>query len=97
MLRFGHGLRRSAEALVSHFRLGDTDAVDVARRKTGRARQAHVERIQIGALAAQILGLQHEANVADAAAARFRIPKRVVHDPFVDRARLLDIRLRVRS
>ena len=82
------------EALVSQFRLGDADAVDVARRKARRAGEADIERVEIGALAAQIPGFQHEADVADAAAARFRIPKRVVDDPLVDCARFLDVGLR---
>jgi hypothetical protein len=93
VLRSRHILRRGAEALVSHLRLRDADSVHVARRKASRAREANVESIQIGALAAEVLRLQHEADIADATAARFRIPKRVVNNPLVDRASFVDVRL----
>src|SRR6266436_4095589 len=39
-------------------------------------------------------GYRRKANVADAAAARFRIPKGVVNNPLVDCTRALNIRLR---
>ena len=93
-LRLRHGLRRRPAALVSQFGLSNADAINVARWKSGRTGESNVERVNICAFAAQIFGLQHEANVASAAAVRLRIPKGVVNDPFVDHPRLLDIRLR---
>src|SRR6266700_3686530 len=63
MLRFRHLLRRSAEALVSQLGLRNSNAVHVAGGKARSAREANVKRIEIGALAAQIARLQHEADV----------------------------------
>ena len=66
-----------------------------ARGKAGPTREANIERIEIGAFAAQIPGLQHEADIADATAARLRISKCIVNDPLVDRPRLFYVCLRV--
>src|SRR5438552_4509740 len=45
VLRFRHVLRRSTEALVSHFGLGHADAVNVARGEVRRTRQPNVQRV----------------------------------------------------
>jgi hypothetical protein len=72
-----------SKALVSQFGLGNADTINVARRKPGSTGEPDVERVKIRTLAAQIFGLQHEANVADSAAARLGISKGVVNDPLV--------------
>ena len=83
-----------AQALVAEARVGDADAVDVARRQPGRAREADEEGVEVGALAREVAGLQHAADVADAAAAHLGLAEGVVHDPVVDRARLVLVALR---
>src|SRR4029450_7673876 len=60
----------------------------------GSARQAHEHGVEIAALPAEVARLQHAFDVAPAAAFHFGITESVFYDPFVDRARLLDIRLR---
>ena len=84
MLRLRDVFRRGAEALVPQFRFGDADAIHVARREPRGASQADIERVQIGAFTAEISRLQHEPDIAEAAAARFWIPKCVIDDPLVD-------------
>ena len=91
MLRLGDDLGTRAEALVAELRGGDADAVDIARRQPGRAREPNVKRIQIGTLAAEIPGLQHCGNIADAAATDFGVAERIVDDPFIDRAGLVEV------
>src|SRR5712691_11791255 len=66
----------------------DAKAVHVARRNPGRAGQSHEQRVEIGALAAKVSGLEHAAYVAETAAAHCRVTDRVLHDPVVDGARL---------
>src|SRR5262249_34055576 len=60
--------------------------------QTGRTAEADKERIQVRAFSTKVLRFQHEANVAEAAAARLRITKSVVDNPFVNSARFLEIR-----
>src|SRR5258708_34110707 len=91
VLSFRDVFGRSAKTLVSQLGFSYANAVDVARGNSGSSRETDVERVEIGALAAKILRFQHKANVTDTTAARFRIPKRVVDDPLVDRASLFDI------
>ncbi len=67
------------------------DAIHIACGKTRRTRRADTERVEIGAFAAQIPRLQHEPDVADTAAARFRVSKRVINDPVINRARLIKV------
>jgi hypothetical protein len=55
--------------------------------------QSDIERIQVRALAAEIAGLQHRGDVANAAAARLRIAECVIDDPLVDATRLRRARL----
>ena len=93
MLRFGDDCRARAEALVAELRWRNANAVDVARRQAGRPRQADIERVEIGAFAAEIARLEHRRDVADAAAAHLGVAERVIDDPLVDRARLLDVGL----
>src|SRR6185295_14539514 len=81
----------SAEAAIAELALRHSQAVDIARGKSGCARQADVQRIEVGAFALQVAGLQHALDVADAAAAHFRVAGRVIDDPLVDRARLLQL------
>src|SRR6185436_4136356 len=80
-----------AEAAVTMDRRRDPEPVDVARRNAGRAAKADEHRIQVAALAAEVLRLQHRLDVAPAAAARFRIAERVLHDPLVNRTRLVEV------
>src|SRR5262245_14258337 len=63
------------------------DAVDVACRQSGRPREADVERVQVGALAAEVARIQHALHVTDAAPSDLGITERIVDDPLVDRAR----------
>ena len=58
MLRLGDDFRAGAERLVAELRRRDADAIDIARRDAGGAHQADEERIEIGALTAQIAGLE---------------------------------------
>src|SRR5665213_2925518 len=85
---------RLAEALVAARRVGDTNAVRVACRYAQRARHADEQRVQVGALAAQVARLEHELDIAGAAAAHLRVAERVVADPVVERTRTLDIGMR---
>ena len=75
-------------------RVGHPHAVDVARRDADGTRQPDEEGVEVGALAPEVPGLEHPADVADAAAAHLRIAERVLDDPLVDRARLVELRLR---
>src|SRR5207249_3044078 len=72
-------------------RVGRAHAVDIASGNAGRSRQAHEERVQVGALAAGVARLGHRLDVPQAAAANLRITERVVHDPLVDGPSLLDV------
>src|SRR5436190_24043197 len=65
VLGLRHILRRGAETLESQLGLGDPDAVHVGRREACRAGKTNVERVEIGALAAQVAGLEHEADVTE--------------------------------
>src|SRR4051794_10862264 len=71
----------------------DSDAIYGACGEPRRTRRADIERVEIGAFAAQIPRLQHEPDVADTAAARFRVSKRVINDPVINRARLIKVGL----
>jgi hypothetical protein len=86
VLRFGDDFVRRAEAFVSQFRFCDANAADVARGHAGCAAEAHEERGEVGAFPAEVFRFEHEADVAETAAARFRIAESVVDDPFVDGA-----------
>src|SRR5947209_9927870 len=66
----------------------------MSRRDADGARQPDEERVEVGALSPEAPGLEHPADVADAAAAHLRITERVLDDPRVDRARLVQIGLR---
>jgi hypothetical protein len=86
-LRTSAGSTALAKALVAEARVGDADAVDVACRQTRRAREADVERVEVGAFAREVAGDEHHADVAEAAAARLRVAEGVLDDPSVDCAR----------
>src|SRR5260370_11323006 len=86
-----YDLVSSTEALVTEPRGRNADAVDITCGQTHGTCQSDIERIQVRALAAEIAGLQHRGDVANAAAARLRIAERVIDDPLVDATRLLDI------
>src|SRR5207247_65510 len=91
VLRLADDLAACPQALVAKARWRNADAVDVACGQSDRARQPDIERVQVSALAAEIAGLQHCGNVADAAAARLRFAERVIDNPLVDTPRLFDI------
>jgi len=91
VLRLADDLAACPETLVSEPRRRNADAVDVACRQPSRPRQPNIERVQVRALAAEIAGFEHRGNVADTAAACFRIAERVLDDPLVDAARLLEV------
>lgn len=91
MLGLGHLLTRRAKTLVSQFGLGDTYSINIASRKPRCTRHADVERVQVSALASEIARLEHEVNVATPAAANLGIANRVLDDPLVDGACLVDI------
>ena len=59
----------------------------------GGAHEADKQRIEIGALAAEIAGLEHGGDVADAAAAHLGVAEGVLDDPFVDGVDLFDLGL----
>jgi hypothetical protein len=67
-------------------------AVHVAGGQTGGPGQAHVERVEVGALAAEVARLQHGLDVAEPAALDLGIAECVVDDPLVDGAGLGDLR-----
>jgi hypothetical protein len=77
------------EALVAESRRRNAYAVEIARRDAGSARKRDVETVDVGALSAQIAGLQHERDVAQTAAFGLRIAGRIRHDPIVDAFRFL--------
>jgi hypothetical protein len=60
----------------------------ISRRQSCSAHEAHVECVDVGALSADVLRFQHEADIAQTAATGFRISKSVLYDPFVNRVRL---------
>ena len=91
MLRLADHLRVCAQALVPEPGGRDADAVDVACGQADGAREAHVEGIQVRALAAEIAALEHRGDIADAATARFWIAERIVDDPLIDTPRLLQV------
>src|SRR5439155_12172104 len=80
-----------AEALVAQRGARDADAVDVACRNAQRSGEADEQAVEIGALPAQVATLEHRLDVARAASAGLRIAQRVLHDPFVDGASLLQV------
>ncbi len=86
--------RAGAEALVAVLGRRHAHAIDVARRHVDRARQPDIERVKIGALAAEVAALEQRLHVTDATAARLRIAEGVVDDPLIERARLVDVGLR---
>src|SRR5207244_3992850 len=91
VLGLADDLAACPEALVAKPRRRDADAVDIACGQSDRTRQPDIERIQVRALAAEIAGLEHRGDVADAAAARLRIAEGIIDDPLVDATRLLDV------
>src|SRR5215471_7966579 len=76
MLCLRRVLRREAQALEAAPRRREANAVDVARGNSRGARQTHEQRVDVSALTAEILRLEHEADVAGAAAPHFRIAER---------------------
>src|SRR6185503_10642825 len=73
-------------------RVGDPDAVDVAGRDAEGAGEAHEQRVQVRALAPEILRLEHGLDVAEPASPDLRVPERVLDDPLVEGAGLLHVR-----
>src|SRR5439155_5310950 len=71
------------------FRVRYPDAEEVSRRQPRCSRQPDKKRIDIGALAAQITGFQHEQNVPKATAARLGAAEGVVDYPIIDRPSLV--------
>ena len=59
--------------LRKQMRVGDPDAVHVARRKAGRAREANHQAVDVGALTPDFSRFQHRFDIAIAAAGRVRI------------------------
>src|SRR5690606_964449 len=94
MLRLGDHLRACTQALVAEFRWSDAQTINVTSGESCSAREADVEGIEVGALAAQVPALQHRGDVADAAAPRVGITMCILDDPFVDAARFLQIAAR---
>ena len=97
-IRFGAAVLRAlevrrvgAELAVAEGRGGEPQAVDVAGRHADRAAQADEHRVQVGALAAKVAGLEHRLDVAGAAASGLRLAMRVGDHPVVDRTRLVDV------
>src|SRR5262249_48193003 len=91
VLGLADDLATCPKALVAEPRGRNADAVDVACWQPNRARQPDIERIQVRALAAEVAGLQHRCDVADAAAARLRIAESIIDDPLINAARLLNV------
>ena len=58
---------------------------------SGRASQADIKSVQIGAFATHVAGFKHEADVAAAAAANLGIAKSVLDNPIVYGASLVDV------
>ena len=88
MLRLADDLRARAQRLEAELRRRHPDAVDVARRQSGRARQPDEQRIQVGALAVEVAGPDHRGDVADAAPQRLGVAEGVLDHPVVDGAGL---------
>src|SRR6202007_1326076 len=82
-----------AGAVVARFGLGTQNAVDTAGRNAECAAEADEEGIEVRALPAEIFRFEHEADVAETAAAGLWIPERVVHDPLIDGAGLFHVRV----
>ena len=57
--------------------LRHANAIYIARREACRTGESDVERIQVGALAAQVTSFGHHTDVAPTAAAHLRIAKRL--------------------
>ena len=91
MLRLTDDFAVRAEAAVAKPRRRDSNPVHIARRHTGRTGKADEQGIQVAALAAKVTRLQHRLDVAPAAAADLGITEGIVHDPFIDGARFLNV------
>src|SRR4029453_16296651 len=92
MLRLADGSAPRAERLVAERRGRHPDSVEIAGRNPDGAQEADEERVDVATLPAEILGLEHRFDVADAAPPYFRLPVRVRKDPVVDRLDLVNIR-----
>src|SRR5207247_7658449 len=79
-----------AEAL-EFGRLGTADAVNVARGNLRRAREPDEERVEVGALAAEVTRLEHRLDITQPAPAHLRVAEGVLDDPFVDGLSLVGI------
>ena len=71
--------------------VGAARAVHVARGDLHCPRQPDEERVEVGALAAEIARVEHGLDVAQPAAADLRVAEGVLDDPLVERARLVGI------
>ena len=93
VLRLGDDLRAGSQTFVTEFRWRHANAVDVTRRHARCPGQTDIQRVKIGAFAAKVAALEHSGDIAVTAAARLGIAERIVHDPLVNGARLLDVGL----
>src|SRR5271165_6322814 len=86
MLSFRNGRAGGSEALVAEVRWSNPYTIDIPRRDSGCPRKTNKERVEIGALAAEIARFQHRSDISGAASARGSIAERVLDNPFIDGA-----------
>src|SRR5256885_2934351 len=91
VLRLADDRRRGTQTLVAERGARDADAVDIARRDAQGSGEADEEAVEIGAFAAEVAALQHRLDVAGTASAGLGVAQRVLNDPFIDCAPLLQI------
>src|SRR5690606_38281994 len=77
--------RPGPQALVAEPRGPDPEAVDMARGKAAGPCKPDIERVQVGAVAPQVPGLEHRLDIAGATAPGSGLANRVVDDPVVER------------
>src|SRR5262249_16930627 len=91
VLRLRDGGAARSERLVAEGRWGYPDAVDVAGGHAHRSHETDEEAVEVGTLSAEVPGLEHGLDVADAAAAHLGLAVRIVENPVVHGPHLVEI------